>query len=63
MVRDLRRLLSRLVEKRFGELPALVGTRLRTASLEELESWTDALMDATSLDDVIGCVQPRRTDN
>lgn len=60
---ELRRLLSRRVEKRFGELPALVGNRLRDASLEELESWTDGLLDAANLGEVIGCVQPRQTDN
>jgi predicted transposase YdaD len=59
---ELKKLLVMLLEKRFGELPEPVGTRLLDASLEELEFWTEPLLDATSLDDVVGCVQPIRAD-
>jgi len=60
---SLHKLLARLVEKRFGELPEQVRERLRSASLEQLESWTECLMDAASLDEVVGCVQPTRADS
>jgi hypothetical protein len=57
---ELKRLLELLLKKRFGELPGPVRARLHDASLEELECWTERLLDATSLDDVVGCVQPTR---
>jgi predicted transposase YdaD len=60
---SLRRLLTRLLEKRFGELPVQICTRLREASLDELESWTECLLDAASLEEVISCVQPIRADS
>ena len=60
---SLRKLLSRRLEKRFGEMPASVCTRLSTASLDELESWIEGLLDATSLDDVIDCLLPIRADS
>ncbi len=44
--------MTRLLQKRFGELPEQVGARLRGASLDQLESWADGLLDAARLDDV-----------
>jgi hypothetical protein len=49
-------LLSHFLQKRFGELPESVCARLRDASLDELESWRDGLLDAANLDDVLCCV-------
>ena len=44
--------LQRLLEKRFGALPAWAETRLKQASLTELEHWSLQIFDATCLDDV-----------
>lgn len=60
---ELRKLLTLFLEKRFGALPARLCTRLHDASLEELESWTEHLLDAKSLDDVAGCLEPTRVDS
>ncbi len=38
-------LMARLLRKRFGELRGPVHTRLRGASLEQLEAWTENLLD------------------
>lgn len=54
-------LLARLLRKRFGDLPQPVCRRLRSASLEELECWSDRLLDAASLRDVLDCVKPSST--
>jgi predicted transposase YdaD len=47
-----------LLRKRFGELPEPIRERLRNASLEQLERWTECLLDAKSLGEVFGCVRP-----
>lgn len=39
----------RLLTRRFGPLPEAVETRLQNASIDELESLTDHLLDAPSL--------------
>jgi hypothetical protein len=44
--------LSRLLSKRFGELPAPVSARLRSAPAEQLESWAERLLEAASLDEL-----------
>ncbi|MBF0438202.1 MAG: Rpn family recombination-promoting nuclease/putative transposase [Magnetococcales bacterium] len=44
--------LLRLLTRRFGELPAEVHTKVNAANIDILESWTDQLLDAHSLDDV-----------
>ncbi|HET8696413.1 MAG TPA: Rpn family recombination-promoting nuclease/putative transposase [Gammaproteobacteria bacterium] len=43
-------LLTRLLRRRFGELPEWVESRLRAASPEQLERWAERLLDAQSLD-------------
>ena len=48
------RLLRRLLEKRFGSLPVTVAEKLETASMQELDTWGDAVLTATRLEDVFG---------
>ncbi len=45
-------MLSRLLSRRFGALPALVQERIRGASLAQLEAWSDRFLDARELDEV-----------
>lgn len=45
-------LLERLLTKRFGALPQVVHTRLQAASVEQIEAWTERILDAASLDAV-----------
>ena len=42
----------RLLEKKFGLLPAPLGKRVCTATRAELERWADRLLTATTLDEV-----------
>ena len=44
------RLLLRQLQKRFGEVPDWVRSRLNDAPLEQLESWGERLLDAASLE-------------
>jgi hypothetical protein len=44
--------LRRLLERRFGQLPGDVETRLTAASLAELEAWGERLLEANSLEAV-----------
>ena len=45
-------LLLRLLERRFGRLPAAVRDRVRGAAADDLEAWSVAVLDADSLDAV-----------
>jgi len=45
-------LLQRLLSRRFGPLSQETLTRPRRASPEQLETWTDLLLDAWRLEDV-----------
>jgi hypothetical protein len=45
-------LLRRLLTRRFGPLPEWVDDRLRRASIEELETWGDRVLDAAELAEV-----------
>ena len=45
-------LLSRLLTRRFGELPEAVVARLKSADSTLLELWGDRVLDASSLDEV-----------
>ena len=47
-----RTLVLRLIEHRFGDVPAALRLRLEGASQAELESVADRVLDATSLDDL-----------
>ena len=48
------RVLARQLVRRFGELPAWAEARLNAACEADLERWTDAVLDATSLGEVLG---------
>ncbi len=45
-------LLKRLLGRRFENLPTWIDDRLEQASRQELESWTDRVLDAKRLEDV-----------
>ncbi|MBF0184191.1 MAG: DUF4351 domain-containing protein [Magnetococcales bacterium] len=44
--------LLRLLQRRFGQAPDPIKTKITEASLEQLETWTDRILDAKSIDDV-----------
>jgi hypothetical protein len=44
--------LLRQLQKRFGELPHSIATRVRTASMPDLDRWADRILDAKSLVEV-----------
>ncbi|MBF0437494.1 MAG: Rpn family recombination-promoting nuclease/putative transposase [Magnetococcales bacterium] len=44
--------LSRLLVRRFGEVPSEVHAKIQSADIDTLELWTDQLLDAHSMDDV-----------
>ncbi|MDV7398098.1 DUF4351 domain-containing protein, partial [Arthrospira platensis SPKY1] len=45
-------ILARLLSRRFGPLDARTRSRLEQASLEELERWSERILDAGSVDEV-----------
>ncbi|QEP42910.1 DUF4351 domain-containing protein [Ectothiorhodospiraceae bacterium BW-2] len=45
--------LERQLRKRFGELPDELRNRLHSATLAELECWTDRVLDAPTLEQVL----------
>jgi hypothetical protein len=47
-----RELVLRQLTRRFGALPPAITSRVAGASRNELERWSDRLLDAASLDDV-----------
>jgi hypothetical protein len=49
-----RRVLLKQLRLRFGELPAAVVTRVEAAELPELEVWTERVVTASKLEDVLG---------
>lgn len=52
--RALSRLLLRQLERRFGVLPPEVQQRIEEASKDDIERWALRVVDAPSLDDVLG---------
>ncbi|MBF0110855.1 MAG: DUF4351 domain-containing protein [Magnetococcales bacterium] len=46
--------LRRLLSRRFGRLPERVSDTVAQADLPTLETWTDRVLDARSLNDVFG---------
>lgn len=44
--------LTRLLARRFGDLPPSLRTRIETAAIEDLDRWLDAAIDAPSLHSV-----------
>ena len=49
-----RRVLLKLLRLRFGELPAAVIARVEAAEVPELDVWTERVVTASRLDDVLG---------
>jgi predicted transposase YdaD len=47
-----RLVITRLLERRFGKLPATLQTRLEQATLIELEQWSVELLTATCLEEI-----------
>ena len=47
-------LLRRQLIRRFGALPAWAEDQLARASIEELETWGDRVLDAATLTEVLG---------
>jgi hypothetical protein len=45
--------LRRLIEKRFGPMPAWAETRLSSCSTAELADLSDRLLDAPTLEDLL----------
>jgi predicted transposase YdaD len=52
LVEGERLVITRLLEKRFGQLPYLLQIRLEQATLTELEQWSMELLSATCLEDI-----------
>ena len=47
------RLLRKLLEHRFGTLPAWASDKLNSAAEQDLESWAEAVLSAPSLETVL----------
>lgn len=47
-------LLLRVLDRRFGAVPARIAARVAAARRPELERWFDRALDAESFDDVFG---------
>ena len=45
-------LLKRLLIRRFGNLPPVIQTRLAQASISQLDTWSERILDAATLDEV-----------
>ena len=52
MLSGARQVLTRLLTRRFGPLPAAVLQQLEQADTDQLERWADNVLDAPTLDDV-----------
>ena len=52
MVRGQYTLLKRLLERRFGLLPEWASEKLKCAKAKDLEAWADAILTASTIDDV-----------
>ncbi len=48
------KVLRAMLNKRFGDLPAWAQERMEQASTDQLETWSLRLLDAASLDEVLG---------
>ncbi len=53
------RLLLQLMERRFGDVPEAVRSRVAGATTDELDAWGCALLEAATLDEVMAA-GPRR---
>jgi len=52
MARGRRELLLRLLQRRFGALPARAGEQVMAGDDAEIDRWSDRLLEASSLDDI-----------
>ena len=48
------RVLRRLLTRRFGELPAWTESKLQEAVPEQLEDWSERVLDVATLEEVFG---------
>jgi hypothetical protein len=44
--------LRRLLDRRFGAIPAAIESQIQTANSTQVEAWFDLAMDATHLDQI-----------
>ncbi|MBF0437651.1 MAG: DUF4351 domain-containing protein, partial [Magnetococcales bacterium] len=56
-----RKIILRLLNKRFGSLPSAIQEKIAQANAEALEQWGDRLLDAASLEDVFAENPPAST--
>jgi predicted transposase YdaD len=49
-----RRLVLRMLSKRFGPLPSWVEQRVAASSIEDLDGWSESMLEAASLEEVFG---------
>ena len=47
-----RKLLLRLVQKRFGDISPAVEERIRSADLDTLDRWVERILTATTIDEL-----------
>lgn len=47
-------ILSKLLRRRFGELPAWAVARLSQADAEQLEAWAERIFDVADLAELLG---------
>ncbi len=50
------RLLSRLIQRRFGEIPVPTQTKLQGLNIQQLEELSDVILTVTSLDEFISFI-------
>jgi hypothetical protein len=48
------KILTKIVEWRFGPIPEPIRTRLAKANVETIEQWVDRTKAATTLDEIFG---------
>jgi predicted transposase YdaD len=49
-----RRLVLRMLSKRFGPLPSWVEQRVASSSIDDLDEWSERMLEAASLEEVFG---------
>ncbi len=52
--------LARLLKRRFGPLPEALQAHIAAANLKQLDRWLDAVLDAPTLDPVLGGASEHR---
>ena len=54
MVKGAAKIVRRLLQKRFGEIPPWAEQNILAATFGDLESWADMLLDASTIQEVFG---------